>query len=191
MEMDASFYGDGQYAYAPAYNDGLDSFYTHPAPFVRQPVCEHRITRAFISKPFPYLSSTTSSTLLHYPKIWSNRPPTRILSLHHLNYANSSKQEANPFAPPSLLQVCVYQYLFVLVQFTNETLATVDLNLPDECQGYHSFVPLEAAGGSGTSNERRKLGNWYSTVYRAIRASDGRPYALRRVESKKEDVLSS
>ncbi|KAG5653920.1 hypothetical protein H0H81_009277 [Sphagnurus paluster] len=31
--------------------------------------------------------------------------------------------------------------------------------------------------------ERRKLGNWYSTVYRAIQASDGLPYALRRIEN--------
>ncbi|KAF9468239.1 hypothetical protein BDZ94DRAFT_1154429 [Collybia nuda] len=54
------------------------------------------------------------------------------------------------------------------------------LNLPEELQGYHTLVPLE---GSGAGVERRKLGNWYSTVYRAIRSSDGMPYALRRIEN--------
>ena len=54
------------------------------------------------------------------------------------------------------------------------------LKLPEELQGYHTLVPLEP---SGTGAERRKFGNWYSTVYRAIRSSDGLPYALRRIES--------
>ena len=38
------------------------------------------------------------------------------------------------------------------------------------------YVPLEPTG-PGVS--RRKLCNWNSTVYRAIRASDGTPHALR------------
>ena len=49
------------------------------------------------------------------------------------------------------------------------------LNLPDELQGYHTLVPLES-----TTGERRKFGNWYSTVYRAT-GKDGRSYVLRRV----------
>ncbi|KAH9976696.1 hypothetical protein BGW80DRAFT_1289831 [Lactifluus volemus] len=49
------------------------------------------------------------------------------------------------------------------------------LNLPDELQGYHTLVPLES-----TSGERRKFGNWYSTVYRAT-GKDGHGYVLRRV----------
>jgi PAB-dependent poly(A)-specific ribonuclease subunit 3 len=48
-------------------------------------------------------------------------------------------------------------------------------NLPDELQGYHTLVPLES-----TTGERRKFGNWYSTVYRAT-GKDGRSYVLRRV----------
>jgi len=51
------------------------------------------------------------------------------------------------------------------------------LNLPDELQGYHTLVPLESISG-----ERRKFGNWYSTVYRAT-GKDERGYVLRRVES--------
>ena len=54
------------------------------------------------------------------------------------------------------------------------------LRLPEELQGYHTLVPLEP---SGADVERRKLGNWLSVVYRAIRTSDGIPYALRRIES--------
>lgn len=49
------------------------------------------------------------------------------------------------------------------------------LNLPEELQGYHTLVPLESVTG-----ERRKFGNWYSTVYRAT-GKDGRAYVLRRV----------
>ena len=49
------------------------------------------------------------------------------------------------------------------------------LNLPDELQGYHTLVPLESMTG-----ERRKFGNWYSIVYRAI-GKDGRAYVLRRI----------
>ena len=55
-----------------------------------------------------------------------------------------------------------------------------DLRLPEELQGYHTLVPIEP---SGANVERRKLGNWLSVVYRAIRTLDGIPYALRRIES--------
>ncbi|KXN81665.1 PAB-dependent poly(A)-specific ribonuclease subunit PAN3, partial [Leucoagaricus sp. SymC.cos] len=53
-------------------------------------------------------------------------------------------------------------------------------SLPDECQSHRSFVPLEQ---HGRTTERRKLKNWYSTVYRAIKTSDGRPIALCGVEN--------
>lgn len=52
-------------------------------------------------------------------------------------------------------------------------------DLPEELQGYHTLVPLEP---TGSNVERRKLGNWYSTVYRATNATNGLPYTLRRVE---------
>jgi PAB-dependent poly(A)-specific ribonuclease subunit 3 len=52
------------------------------------------------------------------------------------------------------------------------------LNLPEETQGYHSLMPLESTAG-----ERRKFGNWYSTVYKAVNTADGLPYVLRRIES--------
>ncbi|KDQ54455.1 hypothetical protein JAAARDRAFT_60456 [Jaapia argillacea MUCL 33604] len=52
------------------------------------------------------------------------------------------------------------------------------LNLPEELAGYHTLVPLEHVGG-----ERRKFGNWYSSVYRATSSKDGSAYALRRIEN--------
>lgn len=52
------------------------------------------------------------------------------------------------------------------------------LNLPEETQGYHSLVPLELTVG-----ERRKFGNWYSIVYKAVNSQDGITYALRRIEN--------
>jgi PAB-dependent poly(A)-specific ribonuclease subunit 3 len=66
------------------------------------------------------------------------------------------------------------------LQRRSETINTAPvpgLGLPEELQGYHTFVPLEAIAG-----DRRKLGNWYSTVYRAVNSADGITYALRRVE---------
>jgi PAB-dependent poly(A)-specific ribonuclease subunit 3 len=66
------------------------------------------------------------------------------------------------------------------LQQRSETIHTAPapgLGLPEELQGYHTLVPLEATAG-----ERRKFGNWYSTVYRAVNSADGSSYALRRVE---------
>ncbi|KAJ7756172.1 hypothetical protein B0H16DRAFT_1538879 [Mycena metata] len=54
------------------------------------------------------------------------------------------------------------------------------LNLPEELQGYHTLIPLENIGGS---TERRKFGNWHSTVYRATNSLDGTTYCLRRIEN--------
>ncbi|KAI0830183.1 kinase-like domain-containing protein [Trametes gibbosa] len=53
-----------------------------------------------------------------------------------------------------------------------------NMGLPEELQGYHSLLPLEPVGA-----ERRKFGNWYSTMYRATSSSDGITYVLRRVEN--------
>ncbi|KAJ8690277.1 PAB-dependent poly(A)-specific ribonuclease subunit 3 [Pleurotus ostreatus] len=52
--------------------------------------------------------------------------------------------------------------------------------LPEELQGYHSLSPLENVT---VTAERRKFGNWYSTVYKAISSTDGGAYALRRIEN--------
>jgi PAB-dependent poly(A)-specific ribonuclease subunit 3 len=60
---------------------------------------------------------------------------------------------------------------------TIHTAPAPGLGLPDELQGYHTLVPLEATAG-----DRRKLGSWYSAVYRAVNSTDGVAYALRRVE---------
>ncbi|KAK7441741.1 PAB-dependent poly(A)-specific ribonuclease subunit 3 [Stygiomarasmius scandens] len=55
----------------------------------------------------------------------------------------------------------------------------IGLNLPEELQGYHTLTPLDTLVGS----ERRKFGNWFSVVYRAINSTNGAPYALRRIEN--------
>ncbi|KAG6857026.1 hypothetical protein H0H87_010699 [Tephrocybe sp. NHM501043] len=73
--------------------------------------------------------------------------------------------------------------LRTLLQKRSETtrqIAPIGSNLPEEIQGYHTLVPLEPATGTV---ERRKIANWYSTVYRAINSTDGLPYALRRIEN--------
>ncbi|KIM41752.1 hypothetical protein M413DRAFT_137436 [Hebeloma cylindrosporum] len=68
------------------------------------------------------------------------------------------------------------------LQKRSETIRGVtheDLGLPEELQGYHTLVPLEPTG----TPDRKKLGNWHSTVYRAIRTTDGIPHVLRRIEN--------
>ena len=61
---------------------------------------------------------------------------------------------------------------------TIHTTAPPGLVLPEELSGYHTLVPLEPIGA-----DRRKFGNWYSTVYRAMSTNDGVTYVLRRIES--------
>ncbi|KAF8154112.1 hypothetical protein B0H34DRAFT_720426 [Crassisporium funariophilum] len=95
-----------------------------------------------------------------------------------------------PYMPPELSRNTTNSHfvpasndLRQLLQERSETVrgvAPIGLALPEELQGYHTFVPLEP---SGANVERRKIGNWHTTVYRAIRTIDGLPYVLRRVEN--------
>ncbi len=106
-----------------------------------------------------------------------------VVKLNYLLYAPTIGPElvrnttSSQFVPPSA-------ELRQNLQEKSETIhgaAPVGMaGLPEELQGYHTLVPLEA---TGPGVERRKLGNWHSTVYRAIRGSDGVPHALRRIES--------
>ncbi|KAF7297105.1 PAN2-PAN3 deadenylation complex subunit PAN3 [Mycena indigotica] len=71
--------------------------------------------------------------------------------------------------------------LRTLLQTRSEDLhmaATPGLGLPEEMQGYHSIIPLD-----NLSLDRRKFGNWNSTVYRAVNSKDGATYCLRRIEN--------
>ncbi|KAH7882225.1 hypothetical protein F5I97DRAFT_1817773 [Phlebopus sp. FC_14] len=61
---------------------------------------------------------------------------------------------------------------------TTYTTSMAPYNLPEELQGYHTLVPLEAI-----PPDRRKFFSWFSTMYRATNANDGAAYALRRVEN--------
>ncbi|KAL0952373.1 hypothetical protein HGRIS_006650 [Hohenbuehelia grisea] len=54
------------------------------------------------------------------------------------------------------------------------------LGLPEDVSGYHTLTPLETVS---KASDRRKFGNWFSTVYRAINSNDGHAYCLRRVEN--------
>ncbi|PFH47540.1 hypothetical protein AMATHDRAFT_151840 [Amanita thiersii Skay4041] len=69
----------------------------------------------------------------------------------------------------------------MLQQRSEVTRGVAPIELPQELQGYHTLAPMENI--NATPNERRKFLNWYSVVYRAIRTSDGIPYALRRIEN--------
>jgi hypothetical protein len=59
------------------------------------------------------------------------------------------------------------------------------MGLPEDLPGYHSLVALEP-----TTPERRRFGNWFTTVYKAVGEKDGVTYALRRVESTCRQVLA-
>jgi PAB-dependent poly(A)-specific ribonuclease subunit 3 len=69
---------------------------------------------------------------------------------------------------------------FLFVRNVHDAFSFQGLRLPEELQGYHTLVPIEP---TGANVERRKLGNWLSVVYRALKTSDGIPYTLRRIES--------
>ncbi|KAF7373486.1 PAN2-PAN3 deadenylation complex subunit PAN3 [Mycena sanguinolenta] len=86
-----------------------------------------------------------------------------------------SSSTSSHFIPPS-------SELRSLLQGRSEDLHMAPphgLNLPEEMQGYHSLIPLENI----SSTERRKFGNWNSTVYRAVNSLDGGTYCLRRIEN--------
>ncbi|KAJ7889923.1 hypothetical protein B0H14DRAFT_2561602 [Mycena olivaceomarginata] len=92
--------------------------------------------------------------------------------------AFSASTTDGQFIPPSA-------ELRTLLQGRSEDLRMAPpqgLNLPEEMQGYHSLVPLENLAGTG-ERERRKFGNWNSSVYRAINSVDGGTYCLRRIEN--------
>ena len=62
-----------------------------------------------------------------------------------------------------------------------------NIGLPEDVQGYHSLVPLEMPSSS-SDREKRKgygmAGAIQAILYKATKASDGKVYVLRRVESK-------
>ncbi|KAJ3804497.1 hypothetical protein F5876DRAFT_91809 [Lentinula aff. lateritia] len=64
----------------------------------------------------------------------------------------------------------------VLLEFSHTSRRS---NLPEELQGYHTFVPIDTV----SSLERKKFFNLDSVVYRAINSTDGIPYVLRRIEN--------
>ncbi|KAJ3869352.1 kinase-like domain-containing protein [Lentinula novae-zelandiae] len=70
---------------------------------------------------------------------------------------------------------------FVLVErsHTSRSAPILGSNLPEELQGYHTFVPIDTV----SSSERKKFFNLDSVVYRAINSTDGIPYVLRRIEN--------
>jgi PAB-dependent poly(A)-specific ribonuclease subunit 3 len=61
----------------------------------------------------------------------------------------------------------------------------MNVGLPDDLQGYHSLVALEF---TPHNQERRRFGNWFSTVYKAVSEKDGVTYVLRRIEG--QSILS-
>lgn len=141
-------------------------------------------------------------TKLRRARLWNTKPatlwicftPTNMRSLASL-YARLSSLTS---LPPTPVQLNYHLYTHPVpdslqsryfasdtlredLQKRSEAVHTAPppgLGLPDETQGYHSLVPLEATVG-----ERRKFGNWHSTVYKAINSSDGFAYSLRRIES--------
>ncbi|KAH7872582.1 uncharacterized protein C8R40DRAFT_1116143 [Lentinula edodes] len=62
---------------------------------------------------------------------------------------------------------------------TSRSAPILGSNLPEELQGYHTFVPIDTV----SSSERKKFFNLDSVVYRAINSTDGIPYVLRRIEN--------
>ncbi|KDR78367.1 hypothetical protein GALMADRAFT_95055 [Galerina marginata CBS 339.88] len=127
-------------------------------------------------RPNPYNHDVMEATYYHAPPVFVRQP------LNYLLYT--------PYTPPELVKNTVNSHfvpastdLRQLLQERSETVrdtAPTGLGLPEELQGYHTLVPLEP---SVPPPERKKFGNWHSTVYRATRTSDGIPHVLRRIEN--------
>lgn len=135
--------------------------------------------------PHDYDSEHYDTSLDYYPSTSTFvRQPVRVPPLPHstlnplqLNYHLYTNPAPDAFAHNHFISDDIREEL----QKRSETIQTAPppgLILPDDIQGYHTLVPLEIIAG-----DRRKLGNWYSTVYRAMNTKDGIAYTLRRVES--------
>lgn len=114
----------------------------------------------------PYYSAT----------VYSRQPLDYHLYAPAPSSSFSASTTKSHFVPPS-------QDLRLQLQKQSETvhnIAPEGCGLPDELQGYHTLVPLE---NMQPDLDRRKLGNWYTVTYKAIRTSNGLPYTLRRVEN--------
>lgn len=165
-----SFYSDSSYdAYDPTTDN---SYYAAQAPvFIRQPV-----SHIFINSSSELTSRSSITTSIHLQSrrhlFLLLRRPTSFRSRR--TWVHFCKDAA---------RICVWHLLKVHTSrnfLSGCTHSDSGLNLPEEMQGYHSLIPLENIGGS---TERRKFGNWHSTVYRAINSLDGGTYCLRRIES--------
>ncbi|KAN0142137.1 hypothetical protein V8E53_000599 [Lactarius tabidus] len=108
-----------------------------------------------------------------YDQSFEYYPPQSTFIRQPLQYHLYSHPPPSP--PPSHFISPTLHADMLLRSEIIHTAPAPGFNLPDELQGYHTLVPLES-----TTGERRKFGNWYSTVYRAT-GKDGRSYVLRRV----------
>ncbi|KAI9435510.1 hypothetical protein H4582DRAFT_2079614 [Lactarius indigo] len=121
----------------------------------------------------PYDKLYESQFQPEYDQSFEYYPPQSTFIRQPLNYHLYAHPPPSP--PPShFISPNLHTDLLLRSEIVH-TAPAPGLNLPDEIQGYHTLVPLES-----TTGERRKFGNWYSTVYRAT-GKDSRSYVLRRV----------
>lgn len=99
------------------------------------------------------------------------------MTVHKLNYHLYTQPIPSTMSPKHFICDSLREDLQSRSEIS-QTAPVPGLNLPEELQGYHTLVPLEQ-----TTGDRRKFGNWYSTVYRATSSVDGAEYVLRRIEN--------
>ncbi|KAI9508039.1 hypothetical protein F5148DRAFT_1199974 [Russula earlei] len=149
--------------YVPGENDGLYDIYSAESVVPQVQALEvNSLNKSY----YPQFQPEYDQGLEYYPK-------QSTFIRQPLDYHLYSLPP--PSLPPSHF---ISPTLRTDLQLRSEIIHTAPapgLNLPDNLQGYHTLVPLESVTG-----ERRKFGNWYSTVYRAT-GKDGRAYVLRRV----------
>ncbi|KAF7978167.1 hypothetical protein HWV62_1354 [Athelia sp. TMB] len=104
-------------------------------------------------------------------------PPQPTFTRQPLNYHLYTQPHPDTFTHNYFINDDLREELQKRSEITR-TAAPPGLNLPEELSGYHTLVPLEPIGG-----DRRKFGNWYSTVYRATNENTGVALALRRIEN--------
>ncbi|KAJ7484104.1 hypothetical protein B0H11DRAFT_2020177 [Mycena galericulata] len=139
------------------YEPGAENPYFAQAPvFVRQPLNYHLYTSVM---PPAFVSSVADT---HFIRLRGDLRTLLQGRSEDLTYGASARQ----------VSTAIYvRYILILVIRPQSPRGNAGIPLP---------YPLENIGGP---TERRKFGNWNSTVYRAINSLDGGTYVLRRIEN--------
>ncbi|KAJ3743090.1 hypothetical protein DFH05DRAFT_1400654 [Lentinula detonsa] len=129
----------------------------------------------FNAYPAGYVQNMEVPFYTNPSQVYMNEPLDYHLYTPTIPSAFISSSTGNHFVNPSseLRQILQER------SHTSRSAPLLGSNLPEELQGYHTFVPIDTV----SSPDRKKFFNLNSIVYRATNSTDGIPYVLRRIEN--------